>query len=288
VPNRRTLLASLLGVASGSWLSLLSGCKPAEGQKMQEIKFDLGKDIEETAAVSGVPKFSARDLGGYITYSVNDIPKEIPAHFTRSGYEILWRPVFAFSMDTYANKYPNKKVMSASLQLNTFLETHEQAQAFFEQTFAQFQKGKWQRYFDDNKARINGRSSYLDEAGALDNGATGALDPYYKIPAADWKTLASNRMRYKWIGDGVLASLDLGYTDGNSLGLNYTADLGFELFDVYEKRIAERAAEDNKKGDAKGWNSTAKYEAGIKSLREKRKLLEAAALKRGDTLVPKP
>jgi hypothetical protein len=32
------------------------------------------------------------------------------------------------------------------LQLDNKIKTHEEAQAFVEQTLAQFQKGKWQRY----------------------------------------------------------------------------------------------------------------------------------------------
>jgi hypothetical protein len=49
-----------------------------------------------------------------------------------------------------------------------------------------------------------------------------------------------------------------------------------------EKNLAEKLAE----GDKKGWNSTSKYKAGIIKREEKIKVLEANAVKRGDSLVP--
>lgn len=288
MPKRRELLAAALGATSMGGLGLLAGCK---GHNMQEIKFDLGKNIVETAKASGVPKFDADNVNGNISYSINSIPKEIPARFARPGYEIVWQPIYAFRMSTDSKRDPGLGVESVALSLDTFLKTHEQAQAFFEQTFTQFQKGKWTRYFyelESGAARVMGRSSYLDEAGQLDSDATGSLDPAYKMPAADWRSIAAKSPTWAWEGDGILAKLNIKYTDGDALGLRYTADLDFELLDVYHKRMKERIAEDNKRGDAKGWNSTAKYEAGIKEEKERYKRLEAAAIKRGDSVVPKP
>lgn len=265
----------------------LVGCGKAEGQKMQEIKFDLGKNIVDTAKQSGVPRFEADNIDGYISYSVNAIPAQIPARFTRPNYEIVWQPIFAFTMRADEKRFPDRRVQSVALQLDNKITTHEAAQAFVEQTLAQFMKGKWRRYYKPEwNTLITGRSSLLDESGQIDS-SLWTIDPAYKIPAVDWPTVADKGAIWRWVGDGVLASLHV-KNFGSGGKLDYRIDLDFELLDVKLKRDAENEARELKEGDAKGWNSTAKYAAAKKDAQARNRILEANAIKRGDSVATRP
>ena len=260
---------------------------------MQEIKFDLGKNIVDTAQASGVPSFSSDDVNGSISYSVNAIPSQIPARFTRAGFEVTWRPIFAMTMYTNRRRDPTLAVYKVDLQLANTIRSHEAAQAFVEQTIAQFAKGKWQRYVDPVwKTLLTGRSSILNEAGQIDQMLM-AIDPAYKIPSADWPKVAKPGAYWRWVGDGVLAELSVNQLGGDGSAadpspLDYRLNLEFELLDVKLKRDAENQARDLKAGDAKGWNSTAKLVAAKKERAALLKRLEANAIKRGDSVVAKP
>ena len=279
------MLCALLG---------LGGCQKVEGQKMQEIRFDLGKNIVETAKESGVPRFEADNINGYISYSVDSLRADIPVRFARSGYEITWQPLFAFTMRADEKRFPDRRVQSAALQLSSkAIKTHEAAQAFVEQTIAQFAKGKWQRYHDPVwDVLLTGRSSLLDESGQIAP-TLRAIDPAYRIPATDWPTVAKNGAYWHWVGDGVIAKLSLTQlgddgTPGDVRSLDYRLNLEFELLAIMLKRDEENEARENKEGDTKGWNSTAKYEASKKERAALNKRLEANAIKRGDSVVTKP
>ncbi|WP_426400260.1 hypothetical protein ACN9M1_19815 [Ralstonia sp. R-29] len=256
---------------------------------MAEIKFDLGKNIVDTAKASGVPSFQVSETAGLIDYSINGIPKDVVAYYTRPGYEINWRPIFAFTMYADRDISPNLSVETATLQFdNRTVKTHAEAQALIEQTIAQFQRGKWQRYSDPEwDVLLTGRSSMLDEHGHI-GGELNTIDPAYKIPAEDWPLVADESPTWRWVGDGVLASLHvLGYK--SSSGLDYTITLDFDLLDVKLKRDAENLAQKHKAGDAKGWNSTAQYEADKKNRAALNKRLIENAIKRGDAVVsPSP
>ena len=167
-------------------------------------------------------------------------------------------------------------------------KTHAEAQALVEQTIAQFQRGKWQRYYDPEwDVLLTGRSSLLDERGHI-GGDLSTIDPTYKIPTEDWPTVADESPTWRWVGDGVLASLHaLGYK--SSSGLDYTISLDFDLLDVKLKRDAENLAQKLKAGDAQSWNSTAQYEADKKKRATLNKRLIENAIKRGDAVVsPSP
>jgi hypothetical protein len=302
MPKRRSLLIST-AIFALAGLCGLAACNTSQGQKMAEIKFDLGKNIVATAEASGVPKFSARDVNGNIAYSVNAIPAEVLARYTRPGYEITWQPLFSFRLTADEKRKNDLQVYRASLSLDsdvfkssaTAEAAHAAAQAFVEQTIAQFQKGKWQRHFqteaDDGwtDIRLTGRSSYLGADGKI-NVDIAPLDPLYKIPANEWADIAKLNLRYKWVGDNVLATLEVGYSYyPNQTKPTYTMGLEFERFNdkdrVHGKEIS---AENLKKGDAKGWNSTAKAAVAKAEWEAERKVLEANALKRGDQVLAKP
>ena len=282
--ERRTLLRWLVGSSIGA-VGGLAGCRQAGAQKTAEIQFDLGKNIVETAKVSGVPQFQVSNTAGYIDYSVTAVPEAIPAHYTRAGYEIIWQPIFAFTMNADKDIDPALLVETVSLQLNNDkYETHHEAQALVEQTIAQFQRGKWQRYFDPEwDVLLTGRSSLLDEHGQIAS-VPMTIDPAYKIPAEDWPALAEKRPTWRWVGDGVLARLRVSGSVG-SLGLSYDISLDFDLLNVKLKRDAENLAQRLKEGDAKGWNSTAQYEAEKKNRAALNKRLIENAIKRGDAVV---
>ncbi|WP_426400261.1 hypothetical protein ACN9M1_19820 [Ralstonia sp. R-29] len=282
--KRRTLLLWLAG-SSISGLNCLAGCGKFGTQKTVEIKFDLGRNIVDTARASGVPTFTTDNIDGYISYSVSQVPDAVIAHYTREGFEIRWQPIFSLAMRADEKRFPDRRVQSVSLLLSDkVIKTHADAQALIEQTIAQFQRGKWQRYYDPEwEVLLTGRSSLLDENGQFRR-LPRTIDPAYKIPAADWAAVVKQGPIWRWVGDGVLAALSV-KGDVGSGGLTYDVCLGFDLLDVALKRDAENLAEKLKEGDAKGWNSTAEYEADkVKRAALNKRLIENA-IKRGDTAV---
>jgi hypothetical protein len=252
---------------------------------MEEIKFDLGKNIEDTAKASGVPQFQTRDVNGYVSYDVKNIPTQIAAHYSHPGHEIVWQPVFSLTLYSDRKRSSDLSVETAAISLNSSIESHEAAQTFVEQTIAQFQKGKWQRYYDPIwDTLLTGRSSLLDESGRFDRPLR-TIDPTYKVPTSEWPKLMENTPVWRWVGDGVLASLSGSFDNGDGRKLSYGFDLEFELLNVALERDAQNLAQRLKEGDAKGWNSTAKHEAEMKARAEQLKRLEANAIKRGDSVV---
>ena len=277
--NRFAILAIFFGAAA------LIGCT-SEGQKMQEIKFELGKNIVDTARASGVPKFETDNIAGLISYAVTQIPAEIPARYTRPGYEVLVGPLFAFTLGADHSTTPNDLVESARLQIDTF-KSHDTAQAFVEQLLGQFAKGKWKRYITDSCPAVTGKSSWLNAGGGLNIEGVVCPDPAYKLTRDDWLIVMRNGQRYRWIGDGVISELSVNFGDNPATGVMYQMFLGFELEDVQKKREAQAEADHIKEGEAKGWNTAAKAVAGKKETDAMNKLLEANAIKRGDQVVPR-
>ena len=291
MPNRRICLAVLFGLANSY---LLTACTELKGSKMQEIKFDLGKNIVETAKASGVPKFNVDSTAGLVQYEVHDIPAGITAKYIRSGYEVVLGAVHAFSISSDKEISASLPVQSARLGFSSkAFKTHESAKAFVDQVISQFQKGSWQRYADpESRVLLTGRSSLLNEKGDLEFRYSTPIDPGYKISPKDWIAIVAEGIQYEWAGDGVLAVLDIKFNDyretNPEMGLYYSIGLEFTDLANHIKKLDERIAQDNKEGDAKGWNSTAKYEASKKSRQALNKILEANALKRGDSIVRIP
>jgi hypothetical protein len=272
-------------VACALVLGIFGICLNAQAQSVREIKFDLGKNIVETARGSGVPSFSTRDIAGLVSYSVNGIPRQIQVHYTRPGFEIYWSPVFALTMYASRSDGPALAVDTVDLILNIDEMNDEQAHAFVEQTIAQFQKGKWKRYSDPEwDVLLTGRSSILNEDGEVDT-LPMTIDPNYRIPANEWRSFALKYPIWRWVGDGILATFDIANSPGQDGKDAYRMNLSFENLDVKLKLDAKNLAEKLAEGDAKGWNSTAEYEASKKAQAEKNKRLIANAIKRGDSVV---
>ena len=264
----------------------LQGCGETLGHKMTEIRFDLGKGIMDTARISGVPKYQVSNVNGSIEYSTQ-VPPSIPARYIRPGYEVIWQPLFAFSLQADESRDPLRRAKAAVLQLKRAHQNHAEAQPFVEQTIAQFQRGKWRRYHEAEwDVLLTGRSSLLDEHGQIRK-MLDTIDPNYKIPAADWPSVVAHNAHWIWVGDGVVATLSVDGRTGSD-GLTYSMWLEFELLDYKLQLAAENLARELKEGDAKGWNSTADHEANKRKQAELNKRLVANAIKRGDSVVSAP
>lgn len=252
---------------------------------MAKIEFELGKNIVGTAKASGVPRFQVDETAGLIDYSINQIPANIPAQYTRPGYEISVSPLFAFTMYADRDKHNNLAVTSVTLQLDS-LKSHEAGRAFVEQLLAQFKKGKWKRYIDQNCPAVSGRSSLLDADGTLNTMATCSLDPDYKLTEEEWLAMMAMSKRYQWIGEGIIAELSIGYAEYSG-AITYKIFLEFEDEQVQVNRYAQAIERDIKEGEAKGWNTAAEMAAGKIKTAADIKLLEEKALQRGDQVVPR-
>jgi hypothetical protein len=276
---------ALLWVAIGCLVALM-GCD-TKGNDVQEIKFDLGKNIVETARTSGVPQFSVSNVAGLIGYSVNQIPAEIVTRYTRPGYEVAVAPLFSFRLNADHDLTPNDLVDSVTLQFDTrTLKTHETAQAFVEQLIGQFQKGKWKRYIDDTCPAVTGRSSLLDTAGNLDTQRIVCPDPAYKMTREEWLTMLSLGQWHRWVGDGIFAELSVSGGNGSD-GISYRIFLRFEDYAVKKNRDEQAEAYAIKNGEANGWGTAAKHAKAKVATAERNKILEANAIKRGDAIVPR-
>lgn len=120
------------------------------------------------------------------------------------------------------------------------------------------------RYVDPNSnVLLTGRSSILGVDGSIAPLSV-AIDPDYKLFGEDWQILVSNGAVWRWFADGVLASLDVANWPDKDGKPDYRPNLESELLDVRLNRDAENQARDNREGDAKGWGSTKRYEAGKK------------------------
>ena len=254
---------------------------------MLKIHFDIGRNIIETAKVSGAPRWSTRNIEGFISYKIMNLPPDIPLWYQRPGYEINILPARALTM--YADKESNNDlaVETASIHFDTrALKSHAAAKTFVENLVLQFQNGKWARYIDDVCPAISGRSSFLNEAGVLDKNWSCPLDPTYRLSNDDWIQLMYMSKSYQWLGEGVLATLNIGYSD-NSIGITYSIDLDFDDLAARNRTDEANRLRDLAEGDANGWKSTENEAKGIAERKLEIKVLEENARKRGDVVLPR-
>jgi hypothetical protein len=280
--RRRLLLSGVIGAGALA----MAGTKQSKGANMAEIRFDLGKNIVETAKQSGVPAYASRDVQGYISYGVSDVPPEVVAVYTRAGFEIRWSGLYAFTLYADRQRSPELRVQTATLQQRSDFSSHRKAQAFIDKTVAQFKQGKWRRYFLQDQARLTGRSSILHENGSPDPYAA-APDPDYAIPPEDWSAMMGLGLQWRWLGDGVLATLSASTVGERADGSpDYSIDLDFEDEAIARQTARHNEAEKLKSLDAKGANATAQAQAARIKQQELNKVLEANAVKRGDRVLP--
>lgn len=255
---------------------------------MFEVKFVVGENIVETAKKSGAPRWATRNIDGLISYDLVGMPVDVPLVYQRPGFEVNAIPIYSFMMYADAKINNNLAVKKASLLFNTdALSSHASAKTFVENLISQFQRGKWTRYLDDLCPAVTGRSSFLDQAGKLDRELTCALDPGYRLSSDEWILLLSTGgQRYEWLGDGVYAKLNVGYSD-DVRGITYSIRLAFEDFAARKRQDEENRLNDLAEGDASGWKSTENETKAIAARKLEIKVLEANALKRGDGVIPR-
>lgn len=257
------------------------------GTENMKIKFDLGKNIIETARASGVPRFQADKIAGLVDYSINQVPPDIPAHYTRSGHEIVVSPLFAFTMYADEEHRNNLAVTKATLQVSQqAFNSHNAGQAFVEQLIGQFQNGQWQRHLRKTCPYVTGRSTLLNATGELNLMRGCPFDPDYRLTREEWLYMMQTTQYYEWVGDGVIATLSVGYSD-DARGVTYSIFLEFEDEAVQKERSAKNKADAIALGEAKGWGTAVRMASQKKEREARNKLLEENALKRGDQIIPR-
>lgn len=252
---------------------------------MPQIKFDIGRNILETARQSGAPQYTVGNVAGIVSYELVNLPPDIPAFYQRQGYEIRARPLFALTL--YANEESNDglAVQTAALQFSKdAAKSHEEAQTFVGDLIAQFQKGKWKRHIDGLCPAVTGRSAFLNATDKPERIGFCPLDPQYRLTTEDWILLMGKTQNYQWTGDGVLATLTIGYSD-DIRGITYSIDLEFEDSETAIRRETRNLLRDLAEGDAQGWNSTFKHSEEILERKALLKILEENAQRRGDRII---
>jgi hypothetical protein len=268
---------------------LLLTCCQSQGKSTAAIRFDLGKNIADVAKNSGARSFALRDLDGFISYTLVGLQDKTAVLYDRPGFEIHWVPAFALTLYADHHRSSRDLVETVDVQLNNnAFNSLEASKAFVEDTIAQFQHGGWKRFIPESCPRVTGRSSLLNLQGDLDVQQGCPLDPSYKLSMDEWRRMMVTTQRYQWLGDGVLSELTFSYHLGE-VGSPATFDVGLS----FESKAAKDATDEKnlsdklRQGDEKGWNSTSRYRAAMDRRAELNKLLEAAAEKRGDSVVPR-
>ena len=286
---KRSLLAILLTLvlAAAAWLYL-----DASSTIAPRVTFDLGQNIEKTIKQSGLPirRMHKMNVAGYISYDAMDLSPKVVFQYTRPGYEISWDGLFSFGLSTNEKLSPDLQVHKVNLHHRGKFASHQEAKAFIEQTIQQFQQGKWKRYFYENGPRITGRSSFLDLNGELSSRVIFSPDPDYRIPDDEWLDFISRRtILWEWTGDGVHAELSVSLPTSSAQDEFplYSIWLTLQNEEIQNHYTQTKLKHDLEEGDAKGWSSTEKHKQGIIKAKEKTRLLEQAALNRGDSIVPR-
>lgn len=250
-----------------------------------QIRFDIGQNIYETAKKSGAPRYGTGNVAGLVSYELVDLPLDIPALYNRPGYEIKAMPLFAFTMYADEDFRDGLAVHTATLQFSRHAaKSHASAQTFVGDLISQFQKGKWRRYIREGCPAITGRSTFLNEHGQPGYAGYCSLDPTYKLSSEDWLRIMPMSQIYQWIGEGVLATLTVRYSD-DVRGITYSIDLDFDDLEVKKRYEEMNLNRELAEGDAQGWNSTARHKSDKLAHQAKVRMLEENARRRGDMVV---
>lgn len=278
---KNTLMAILWLLVS----SAVANATTLQGDKMLQIGVDIGENILKTARNSGAPKYTTGNIAGLVSYEILNMPRDIPVHFQRKGYEISALPLFALTL--YADEENSNDLAVSRIELQfskDAAKSHASGQIFVESILSQFRRGKWTRYISDSCPAVTGRSAFLDEAGAPKQIGSCSLDPDYHLGEEDWIRMIRKTQNYKWTGDGVLATLTVRYSD-DIRGITYSTNLTFDDLAIKTHRDSARLARKLAEGDAQGWNSTKDYIAGRLERKARIKILEKNAQRRGDSIV---
>ena len=249
------------------------------------IHVDLGRNIAQTARDSGGAKFSTRNVAGLVSYSVNNLPQELPARFTRPGFEANFDSLFAVTMYADEENENDLAVTDLVLQFSTDQVTdYRSGQAFIASLIKKFTSKNWTRFIPQFCPAVTGRSTLIRADGKIGRFGVCPLDPDDTMSYAEWQILAVEGLSYEWIGEGILATLRVN-TSNDSRGITYRVSIEYENKFIRERREVKTLIEDLASGDSRGWRSTLKYHNNIKDLSAEVKAAEIAALRRGDNIV---
>lgn len=252
---------------------------------MSEINVDVGRNIVEIARQSGVPKFAARNIDGLVSYSVNDLPSNLPVRFSRPGLEASFTPIFALTMYADENQKNNLAVTDLVLQFATdAIHDHKAGQAFVNSLISKVAAKKWRRHIPSLCPAVSGRSSFLSIEETVHPFGACPVDPSFRIDSDDWISLAKSGITYEWLGDELVARLTVD-TSEDSRGIRYRISLNYQNLSLRLMRDAKSQAAQLAKGDKAGWNSTSKHATKMIEIASEIKVLEANAVARGDSLV---
>lgn len=273
--------AFLLGAALIAVLCIFS----LGGSHMLYVDLDMGKNIVETAKRSGAPRWAADNVAGLITYELVNLAPDVHVRYLRDGYQFTAKSLFSVTLHADQDLNNDLAVEAAALQFNTAaLTSHEIAKNFVEELILQFQKAQWKRYLDPLCPAVTGRSSYLNEVGALEQLELCPLDPAYRLSMEDWQHMMSMAQHYQWIGDGILATLKVSFAS-DSRGLTYSIDLELDDYKIKVEREERNRLDRLAEGDAMGWNSTASMNKDLEELRLRIQAWENSARARGDMVL---
>ena len=251
------------------------------------IQVDLGRNIQETATMAGGARFTSRNVAGLVRFSINNLPTDLPVLFTRPGLEARFDSLFAVSL--YADEEDNNdlKVGIVVLQFsNDQVTDHRSGQAFVTALIKKFSTKKWIRFIPDVCPAVTGRSNFIQADGKIALFEACPLDPDYTMTLTEWRTLALKGLSFEWVGDGLMATLNVKGTE-DSRGVTYRASIEYEDETVRARHHAKNLAEELSRGDQQGWNSTAKHEKNHQIMLRNAKAAEIAAVDRGDKIVPR-
>ena len=278
-----TFSKSVIAIVAG--VLLAASYSFIQAQNMAAIKFSLGKNIVVTARASGVPKFSVRNIDGFVSYSVNGIPADIPAIFDKQGNSITMGPIFAFTMYADRDNVNDLAVHHVRLQFDSAsIKDHAAGQKFVSDLIAQMRTQKWSRYVSNRCPAVTGRSSLTDIKGLPNPLAGCALDPDYVLSASEWQHVMKSGQLYQWRVAEVLATLQIDYREHDT-GVSYTIFMEFDDFELKRKLDEKNILLELSEGDKNGWKSTELNSQKEKERAELVKKLESDALLRDDTVV---
>jgi len=278
--RKRTLLFVLLPAPVIAGVLFVFAIPAPTGQtKPREIVFELNRPIRTVARESGATGFGKRNYHGLISYDLGGQRASTVFKYNQPGYEITWDKVFAFTMYADSHYTRDAEVNTISLQHDRF-ESLEEMKVLVDQTIAQFQAGKWERYLSNDEPRVSGRSSLLDEHDKL-QGTILYPDPAYVIPDEDWPTIARKSIYWRWTGDGVHAEL---HVTGSGQILGH-AHLTFEDIAHRQYILLKERARSVRRDQKYGWDMY-RYDETGRERREANRRIEARALERGDHIVP--
>lgn len=222
--------------------------------------------------------FDLKDVG-VLQMPTRDIHAEYKEPST--GRIMRFGPLDDFT--TWADKRLNDAMLIHSFTFsidNLGIKTHAQAQTEVDKIIAQFQQGSWKRFIPDTCPRVTGRSTILDAAGQVDTFCP--VDPTLALSAEEWPLLAKQGLKWQWSGDSRIATLEVNWTTySNPDKPEYSLDLKFETEEAFNFYTAKRRKERNAD------RSPSDVATSAKEQQEEIQVLEQAALRRGDHVLPR-